>query len=85
MAVGVHGSFVVKGRSRGNAAPAARVPDLPLAVPTTHTQAAVEALQSELVLDIMKPMGSAEIYTMLLAALLVGGALWVISRFTHRD
>lgn len=33
----------------------------------------------------MMPMGSAEIYTMLIAALLVGGALWVISRFTHRD
>jgi hypothetical protein len=30
-------------------------------------------------------MGSAEIYTMLLAVLLVGGARWVISRFTHRD
>ena len=34
---------------------------------------------------IMLTMGSAEIYTMLLAVVLIGGALWVISRFTHRD
>jgi hypothetical protein len=28
---------------------------------------------------------SAEIYTVLLAALLVGGVLWVLDRFSHRD
>ena len=30
-------------------------------------------------------MGSARIYTMVFAMLVVGGALWLISRFTHRD
>jgi hypothetical protein len=33
----------------------------------------------------MVPMPTAEIYTLLLAALLVGGVLWVVSRFTDRD
>ena len=33
----------------------------------------------------MVGMPSAEIYTVLLAALIVGAVLWVLFRFTHRD
>ena len=34
---------------------------------------------------IMIAMPTAEIYTLLLAGLLVGGVLWVVSRFIDRD
>jgi hypothetical protein len=34
---------------------------------------------------IMIGMPTAEIYTLVLAGLLVGGVLWVVSRFTDRD
>ena len=34
---------------------------------------------------IMIAMPTAEIYTLLLAGLLVGGVLWVVTRFSDRD
>ncbi len=85
MAVGIHGSFVVKAEVEGETPRPLPEFRTPLVAPTACSPAGVEEATGKLAPAIMKPMGPAEIYTILLAALLVGGALWVLSRFAHRD
>ncbi len=49
-----------------------------------HRRRAEESGRSS-VPAIMIAMPTAEIYTLLLAGLLVGGVLWVVTRFIDRD
>lgn len=81
MAVGVLGPLIV------NAGPPHRLPrsDRLLTRPTVTPSPVATIEDSRSCLSSLTTMGSAEIYTMMLAVLLVGGVLWVISRFTHRD
>lgn len=81
MAVGVHGSFVVKARSKGERR--TRCPSSGSPLGWGYPPRSMR-LRAKSRLSPCCPWVSL-IYTVLLAVLLVGGARWVTSRFTHRD